>query len=233
MEKMGESQIIDFFSTIINDEFKKEFGDTESYSIGNFSGSQDREFADFFAGTDAVNVLIEFKEKKVEYKAESRKPNREILCKNLNDTISLVSRKCHFIGWGTDQVVIEAEFCPYIDIVCHIWNCTNLLKKEKIHKDYQFVQELIKEEIGVNHNEFITYINYLHKISGGKDSGGEIPFKSILYSYKDNRIVATRFDNLNELLVLRQIIRMKNNEINEEKNKQNDIDNDRGMGRRM
>ncbi len=122
MKKMGESQIIDFFSTYLRDILREEYGKDAPYTLGNFSGSQDRKFADFFAGTKSHNILIEFKEAKKEHIAEQEKPLRKKLCLTLNNEVAAVSRLCHFIGWGKRQVHTEVELNVYIDLVCRLWS---------------------------------------------------------------------------------------------------------------
>lgn len=203
--KMGESQIIDFFSSYMKDVFRDEFGKNGKYSIGNFSGSQDRKFADFFAGTDSNNILIEFKEFRNETSAEKEKPLRKKLCQTLTNNVALLSRSCHFIGWGKRQSSTEVEFSPYIDCVCRFWGAAHL-KTPDIKSHGPFVNCFINGKLGVTHSQFIMYIEHLNSIAGGDEGGGKVGFKSILYSRgKDGRLLGTRFDSLDELNKLRQI----------------------------
>lgn len=207
MRKMGESQIIDFFSGYLKDALRDDFGASASYTMGNFSGSQDRKFSDFFAGTSSSNILIEFKEKKAEYEKENEKPLRKKLCLNLNETVSTISRKCHFIGWGRDRVDTEVEFAAYIDLVCRLWNVKEhlLFPGEYGHED--FANKFIAGMVGVDHDKFVEYIEHLNKTAGGDARGDDVPFRSILYSRGENgRLVGTRFENLGELKQLRQLV---------------------------
>lgn len=206
MTKMGEMQVIEFFSSRLKDKIRDKYGKTESFSIGNFSGSQDRKFADFFAGTDAVNILIEFKEFKSEYEKESIKPLRRKLCQTLTNTISELSRSCHFIGWGTKKYDVEVELNPYIDLVCRLFPNICCLNEPICYLDEEFITAFIDEKIGVNYAYFVKYIDHLNKIAGGGSSGEEVPFRSILFSYNDQGILkGTRFDNLKEFQELIKI----------------------------
>lgn len=206
MRKMGEAQIIDFFSSYLKDVLHCKFGAYANYSVGNFSGSQDRKFSDFFAGTDSHNILIEFKEKKEECAYEGLKPLRERLCDKLDDKISGLSRECHFIGWGTNHVTTVIELNPYIDLICRIFNQTDYLLKPTDKNHETFVQNFIDGKIGVDQDSFVKYIEHLNNIAGGSASGTDIPFRSILYSRNENGLlVGTRFENLGELIQLRNM----------------------------
>lgn len=206
MRKMGEAQVIDFFSGYLKDVLNIKFGAHVNYTVGNFSGSQDRKFSDFFAGTDSHNILIEFKEKKEECAYEGMKPLRKKLCDNLDEKISRLSRECHFIGWGTNHVNTVIEFNPYIDLICRIFNQKNYLL-EPVDKNHRaFVQNFIDGKIGVDQDSFVKYIEHLNKIAGGSVSGKEVPFRSILYSRDENGLlVGTRFESLGELIQLRKM----------------------------
>lgn len=206
MTKMGEMQIIEFFSSTLKDKIRDKHGKTKLYTIGNFSGSQDRKFADFFAGTDAVNILIEFKEFKSEYENESIKPLRRNLCQTLTNTIAELSRSCHFIGWGTKKYDLEIELSHYIDLVCRLFPKVCCLNEAIHYSHEEFTTAFIEEKIGVSYAHFVRYIEHLNKIAGGGSSGEEVPFRSILFSYNDQGILkGTRFDNLKELQELIQI----------------------------
>ncbi|MGE4295278.1 MAG: hypothetical protein AB7E49_06220 [Campylobacterales bacterium] len=206
MRKMGESQVIDFFFSYLKDSFRDVFGAAAQYTVGNFSGSQDRKFSDFFAGTDSHNLLIEFKEKKEEYRREQEKPLREKLCLTLDEEISELSRQCHFIGWDKGRVTTQIELNPYIDLVCRLWGIEGHLLSPSNHDHEVFVDNFIDGMVGVDHDSFVDYINHLNKVAGGGASGADVPFRSILYSRNDHgRLVGTRFENLGELNQLRNL----------------------------
>lgn len=206
MRKMGESQVIDFFSSYLKDFFHDVFGVSAKYTVGNFSGSQDRKFSDFFAGTDSHNLLIEFKEKKGEFRNEQGKPLREKLCLTLNEEISELSRQCHFIGWDQGRITTQVEFNPYIDLVCRLWGLDDHLLPPSDHDHEVFVEDFVEGKVGVDHDSFVRYIDHLNKVAGGGATGKDVPFRSILYSRNDRgRLVGTRFENLGELNQLRNL----------------------------
>ncbi len=206
MIKMGESQVIDFFSGYLKDSFRDVFGAAAQYTVGNFSGSQDRKFSDFFAGTDSHNVLVEFKEKKGEYRLEKEKPLRKKLCVTLDEEVSELSRQCHFIGWDRGRVTSQIEFNPYIDFVCPLWGVEGHLLFPSNHDHEIFVENFIGGKVGVDHESFMHYIAHLNKVAGGGASGADVPFRSILYSRNDHgRLVGTRFENLGQLNQLRKL----------------------------
>jgi hypothetical protein len=206
MRKMGESQIIDFFSGYLKDAFQQRFGSNAPYSVGNFSGSQDRKFSDFFAGTDSKNILIEFKENKIEYKKEKIKPLRKKLCVKLDEKISILSRQCHFIGWGKDRIDTAVELNPYIDLVCRLWELKDFLRTPSDHQHDDFIDNFIDGGIGVSLEEFVRYIGHLNSIAGGTTDGSKAPFRSILYSRNDRgQLVGTRFESLGQLNKLKVI----------------------------
>ena len=206
MIKFGEAQIIDYFSGYLKDVFRDVFGEYSSYTVGNFSGSQDRKFSDFFAGTESQNILIEFKEKKEEHKKEKDKPLRKKLCQTLNLEISELSRKCHFIGWGTGLAATKIELNPYIDLVCRLWAEDSYLLPPSKYDHENFVDDFVNGHVGLDHDSFVKYIEHLNTVAGGGASGANVPFSSILYSRDDSgRLVGTRFDSLAQLNQLRKI----------------------------
>lgn len=208
MRKLGEAQIIDFFSGYLKDVLREILGERAIYTVGNFSGSQDRKFSDFFAGTDSRNILVEFKEKKEEHKNEQLKPLRHKLCLALDEDISKLSRKCHFIGWNKELLGTKIELNAYIDLVCRLWGLDDYLITPNDYDHEGFVKDFIGGQLGVDHNEFVNYIGHLNRLAGGGASGVDVPFRSILYSRNDRgRLVGTRFDNLGQLS---QLLNMAN-----------------------
>ena len=205
-KKMGESQVIDFFSVYLKDEFRENYGKDAIYSVGNFSGSQDRKFADFFVGSDSRNLLIEFKEFRNETQAEKSKPLRRILCEELTAKWAPISRSCHFIGWGVKKKELEAEFNPYVDLVCPLFDVTTYLYPEDVCGHEQFAQSFIDGDVGVDCATFTKYVEHLNKVAGGTVQGLNVPFKSILYSRNDRgKLIGTKFNNLKELNELKAI----------------------------
>jgi hypothetical protein len=214
LKKIGENQIIQFFSSALQDEISEKLGRDVNYSFGNFAGQQDKKFADFFAGTKSKNILIEFKEYKHELKAELKKPLRKQLCYNLNEQLSTLSRKCHFAAWNENEADIFINLVPYIDEVCRRF-IPNLPKDvEKLLIEPQpdlhdiFITKFLKDERGVSHSEFKKYINHLSEIAKSKDTNS---FEAILYSRNDSgRLIGTKFSNLDEALALTELILTKN-----------------------
>ncbi|MEW5290891.1 hypothetical protein ABW286_17190 [Erwinia papayae] len=197
--KIGESQVIDFFSAVLRDKFSDRYKKNKPISIGNFSGSQDRKFADFFAGTASSNILIEFKEFESDYTKEWDKPLRQTLCRIIDADTAQFSRRCHFIAWRESDPEVQVSIAPYIDKVCPQYNTIPPLQAfDNIpHKD--FINDFLDDEKGITPEEFKDYVKYMDDIAGGKQAGENVPFKSILYSYQDEEMVATYFKNLGEL----------------------------------
>lgn len=204
-KKMGESQVISFFSTSLTQQLFLNFPNKDKFSIGDFSGSQDRKFADFFAGTDSTNILIEFKELKEETKDELNKPLRVKLCQQLTNDLAEESRKCHFIAWGNNNSALQVELVPYVDLVCQKYKgCPPLQEIHEIaHSD--FITSFLSGGEGLSYSNFTNYIGHLNTVAGGITDGSQAPFKSILYSYKNGNLIGTRFENLRELNELMSI----------------------------
>ncbi|WLG25989.1 hypothetical protein [Pseudomonas lurida] len=199
--KIGESQVIDFFSSALRDELYNKFGSNSNYSIGNFSGSQDRKYADFFAGTNSSCVLIEFKEFESEIRDEYRKPLREKLCKNLTGETAALSRATHFIAHRISSVDMNIKLSPYVDVICPNWSVGSPPLQaicSKVH--YDFIDDFLSAKEGVVISEFLRYAGHLNSTAGGIADGIAAPFKSVLYSRNtQGRIVGTIFNSLGEL----------------------------------
>lgn len=199
--KVGESQVIEFFSSVLKDELYNKFGPHSKYSIGNFSGSQDRKYADFFAGTDSSCVLIEFKEFEREIRDEYKKPLREKLCRNLTTKTAQLSRSTHFIAYRVSSNDMSVKLSPYIDVVCPNWSVGSPPLQAKTSKaHYEFIDDFLSAKEGVTISEFLNYAGHLNSTAGGISDGASAPFKSILYSRNNQgKVVGTIFDSLGEL----------------------------------
>lgn len=199
--KFGESQVIDFFATTLRDELRNKFGINEKYSIGNFSGSQDRKFADFFAGTESSCVLIEFKEFEMEIKDEIKKPLRQKLCKELTKDSAALSRGSHFIAYRSPINNVTIKLAPYVDVVCPNFNIgipPLAIVQTKTHTD--FIEEFLSGKEGVSIDQFLGYAGHLSATAGGIKNGADAPFKSVLYSRDmQGKVVGTIFESLGEL----------------------------------
>lgn len=203
--KFGESQVIDFFSTALKDELINRFGSHSQYSIGNFSGSQDRKYADFFAGTNSSCILIEFKEFEREIRDEYRKPLREKLCKNLTSETAALSRTTHFIAHRISSMCMDIKLSPYVDVVCPNWSIGSPpLETVSSKAHYDFIDDFLSGKEGVVIGKFLQYAGHLSSTAGGTADGANAPFKSVLYSRNtQGRVVGTFFNSLGEL---RQLI---------------------------
>lgn len=206
MKKIGESQVISFFSFFLRDAHNKMSGSHQHLAIGDFAGMQDRKFADFFAGTRATNILIEFKEFKSECAAEKTKPLRAKLCKELDHDVAALSRQCHFIGWREQQIDdLTVELNPYIDSVCPLWKCNQYLLSPTNFTHIDFVQKFLDGNIGAPYDQFVSYIELLNKLDGGAEDSHDVPFTAVLYSQTSRVLKATIFHNLRELKELQKI----------------------------
>ncbi|WP_148051359.1 hypothetical protein [Pseudomonas protegens] len=199
--KLGESQVIDFFSSVLRDELINKFGSRSNYSIGNFSGSQDRKYADFFAGMESSCILIEFKEFESEVRDEYKKPLREKLCKNLTDKTAALSRATHFIAYRVSSGNMDIKLSPYVDVICPNWSVGNpplQAVNSKVH--YDFICDFLSAKEGVAIGDFLSYAGHLNSTAGGISDGASAPFKSVLYSRNtQGRVVGTIFNSLGEL----------------------------------
>jgi len=199
--KFGESQSISFFETALRDELCNKFGKNANYTMANFSGSQDRKFADFFAGTDSSCILIEFKEFEHEIQDESKKPLRRKLCEELTNGSAALSRGSHFIAYRSPINRMQINLAPYVDVVCTIFSIgipPLAAAQSKTHFD--FIDGFLNGHEGVSFNQFVGYVGYLNATAGGIANGAAAPFRSILYS-RDmrGRLVGTLFESLGEL----------------------------------
>lgn len=199
--KFGESQVIDFFATALRDKLITKFGKNAKYSIGNFSGSQDRKFADFFAGTDSSCILIEFKEYEREIQDENKKPLRKKLCEELTNETAALSRGSHFIAYRLPTDKMQLKLAPYVDVVCPHFSIgipPLATAHTKAHSD--FIDGFLSEREGASFNQFIEYAGHLNAAAGGITNGASAPFESILYSRDaQGEVVGTKFESLGEL----------------------------------
>ncbi|WP_447782418.1 hypothetical protein [Pseudomonas plecoglossicida] len=199
--KIGESQVIDFFSSALRDQLVNKFGSDSNYSIGNFSGSQDRKYADFFAGTKSSCILIEFKEHEHEIRDEYKKPLREKLCKNLTNKTATLSRTTHFIAHRSSSRGMDIKLAPYVDVVCPHWSIGSPpLGPVTSKTHYDFIDDFLSAKEGVTMEKFFDYAGHLNSTAGGVSDGASAPFKSVLYSRNARgRVVGTIFHSLGEL----------------------------------
>ena len=207
-KKAGESQVIDFFSSVLRDELQNKFGRDKKFSVGNFSGSQDRKFADFFAGTESNCVLIEFKEFEAEIQDEQGKPLREKLCKELTADTAMESRCTHFIAFKSKGAEMNISLIPYVDAVCPLF-CVGIPPLESVQKTSHknFIQAFLDGGKGGSVEDFVIYAGRLNTIAGGIADGLSAPFKAVLYSRdSEGGLIGTLFQSLSEF---KQLLGMK------------------------
>lgn len=215
--KHGEAQIVQAFTVRLNNEINNS-ASIEDYCLGDFSGMQDKTYADFFAGVNSKNILIEFKEYKHEIKSESRKSLRELMCINLDQYISGISCKCHFLAWNdssSDEVNIKLS--EYIDMVCPIFNLgeevEKLLQEPNEVSDIDFIDSFLSGRAGENFKAFKAYISYLDLLDKEKGDGGVSSFKALLYSYSNmGELKITKINSLDELVSLKYLYEPNNSQ---------------------
>lgn len=198
--KIGEAQGIDFFSTVFREKYSKIYDNESKYSVGVFSGSQDRRFADFFAGTESTCMLIEFKEFAGEVSDELGKPLREHLCLNLDDESARLSRGSHYIAYRTKTEEIRLEIAPYIDVVCPGFGVgLPPLAAFQMTEHGQFIDRFFNGGAGSNYTDFVRYAGHMSSIAGKHTDGLKTPFKAILYSRNAEGVLkGTKFKTLRE-----------------------------------
>ena len=200
MKKIGESQVIQSFSTFLQVELAIKFNGA-SYCFGNFSGSQDRKFADVFVGTKSSCILIEFKEFEKEVADEYKKPLRSKLCKELTSETAALSRAGHFIAFRKPGSQMEITIASYADTVCPGFSIgvPPLAAIEQFgHRE--FIGKFLGNAAGQDYPSFIKYVGHLNSTAGGTANGLAAPFKSVLYSKDDHgNVIGTIFESIGEL----------------------------------
>lgn len=212
MKKIGESQVIQSFSTFLQAELAVKFNGNINYCFGNFSGSQDRKFADVFVGTESSCILIEFKEFEGEIKDEYDKSLREKLCNELTVETAALSRSGHFIAFRKPGSKMEITIASYVDTVCPGFSVgipPLAMAQQFGHRE--FVKNFLNNAAGQDYTSFIKYIGHLNSTAGGTADGLAAPFKSVLYS-KDNQgsIIGTVFESIGELKKVLKLSPQKN-----------------------
>ncbi|WP_295475697.1 hypothetical protein [uncultured Pseudomonas sp.] len=179
----------------------EKFGKAADYSLGNFSGSQDRKFADFFAGTDSSCVLIEFKEFEREISDEHKKPLREKLCRTLDQNTAALSRTSHFIAYRSRNSAVNIELAPYVDVVCPHFSVGQPPLEAIVRNTHDaFIDAFLEGRSGTPFDAFLKYAGHMNSTAGGTADGANASFKSILYSRdKQGRVLGTLFHSLGEL----------------------------------
>ncbi|UZH01347.1 hypothetical protein OJ965_02150 (plasmid) [Pantoea anthophila] len=167
--KIGEAQVQQAFVEHLKYKITKKFGPEYPYNVGAFNGSQDKKYADYFAGVNAINILIEFKEFKSEISSESAKPLRAKLCNTISDLNLPSSLNAHFISWRLDnssdnKIVLKID--TYLPTVCPLFNKSFSGNNEKFMP--AFVDDFLDMKAGISNEGFELYINELSDIAGGE-----------------------------------------------------------------
>ena len=198
MDKIGEQQIQRLFSEYLGRKVREKFGDDFPFAYGEFNGMQDRKYADYFAGVNACNVLIEFKEFFSEIKDEKRKELRRKLCHDIPEDLVDISYATHHISWREkSEKSIVLGFQRYLSKVCPLFEI-DYDEFETIGVN-KFLNDFTNQEIGSDNSLFSDYIKYLAKIAGDEGAG----FFGVLISF-DSEIGMknTIFKDMNELVEL-------------------------------
>lgn len=222
MDKIGEQQIQRLFSEYLGREVRKKFGDDFPFAYGEFNGMQDRKYADYFAGVNAYNVLIEFKEFFSEIKDEKRKRLRRKLCHEIPEDLLDLSYAAHHISWREkSEKSIILGFQRYLSKVCPLFEVSyDEFETLGVSK---FLNQFINKDIGSDNSSFSGYIKYLAKIAGDEDAG----FFGVLISFDSEvGIKNTIFKNMSQLI---ELVNRKAPEVKKEPPKPKGPSNSGGM----
>jgi hypothetical protein len=191
MATLGESNVIELFSTSVDRACSQKLSNSARYIKANLSGKADRHFADFFLGVSFSNLLIEFKDTVNELSSERKKPLRKKLCSDIEDRNLMYSRSCHYLGWGVypEANTFTLSFSIYLSDVCTRLN----FEKEKfgLHREWclqSFLDGIFKQKIGLSSPKFINYLVYLFELDTppDPDSQSKIPFPAQIISYSES-----------------------------------------------
>ena len=167
--KIGEAQVQQAFVEHLKYAISEKFGPKYPNNYGAFNGSQDKKYADYFAGVNAQNILIEFKEFKSEISSESAKPLRKKLCETISDSNLPRSINAHFISWrlensSDNNIVLKID--TYLPTVGPLFGKVFSGKHEK--DITKFVDDFLDKKTGISNEDFELYIKELSNIAGGK-----------------------------------------------------------------
>lgn len=165
--KIGEAQVQQTFVEYLKYKICEKFGPNYPYNYGAFNGGQDKKYADYFAGVNAKNILIEFKEFKSEISTESRKPLRKKLCNTISDLNFSSSINSHFIAWRLDNSIeqkIKLKIDTYLPTVCPFFVKHFLGNNERWISE--FINDFLNMETGISNEDFELYINELSNVAG-------------------------------------------------------------------
>lgn len=199
--KIGEAQVQQAFIEHLKYKIQIKFGHDFPYNYGAFNGSQDRKYADYFAGVNAQNILVEFKEFESEVSSESKKPLRKKLCETIsNDSLSS-SLTAHFISWrleNTTENSLELRIDTYLPAVCPLFDIQFKGSNEK--KIPEFIDDFLNMKSGVSNEEFESYIDKLSDIAG---DDGDTSFYGVHVTFNSEHGIELKiFSTIAELIEL-------------------------------
>lgn len=165
--KIGEAQVQQAFVEYLKFKISRKFGADFPYNYGAFNGSQDRKYADYFAGVNAKNILIEFKEFKSEISSESLKPLRKKLCDTISSSNLPISLDAHYISWrleNSNEKKLKLKIDRYLPSVCPLFNKSFTGNNEKWIPD--FIDDFLNMGAGVSNEDFELYVKELSDVAG-------------------------------------------------------------------
>jgi len=198
LNKIGEQQVQSIFSKQLEHKIRANFGETFPFASGEFNGMQDKKYADYFAGVNASNILIEFKEFFREIKDEKKKPLRLKLCQELPDNLIETSCLSHHISWREDSnESITTYLQRYISAVCPLFNIK--YAEFEITEVGDFIDGFLNKGLGSDNESFSRYVNFLGGISGDETAS----FFGVLISFdKEVGMKNTIFKSMSDLIGL-------------------------------
>lgn len=197
---LGEANLVSAFNEFLANEVKRRFGNKAKYSRSDLSGKRDKTFADYFAGVNSKNILVEFKE--FEIKSETRKPLRDKLCRQLPNNLHSTSYYCHFISHREPIPELNIRFNSYISSVCPLFGIDSHTEDHGSNSHSEFTNRLLNAEIGADILPFKTYIDFLAELAASSGSIlGEENLTGVLISFnEDGSMIQTPFTSLQHLI---------------------------------
>ena len=213
MNTVGEANVVDLFTSIVENSVWRHFGDARQYLKGNLAGKADELFADYFLGVPFSNVLIEFKDTKNDQRREKRKSLRLDLCQNLTNQLHDFSLSCHFLGFGEeDASSLFISLSEYVSAICPILGGASVALKDKNNFDvYSFLSQIFNKEIGLPVLDFVTYLQFLASLpninSGTATDLADIDFPALHLSYSDDgKILSRPIHSLADLKIVAELL---------------------------
>ena len=204
MSTLGESNVVELFSTKLERAVIAHFGIRQKYMKGNFAGKADTIFADFFVGIPFSSVLIEFKDIETGDKAEKRKPLRTKLCKVLDKSTLQLSLQCHFFGFGSDHDSerFDVSLSEYAPRICPTLGGTSLsFPSATTYKTQDFLRKMMDRKVGLDIPDFIEYLKFLAKLPDNPTGPTceQTLFPAQLLSFNDDGVMSLPIHTIADL----------------------------------